>query len=102
MGGEVDDRDVAAIADLGGRLYPIHLPLQLDVHQHHVGAQVAGGLNRLWPRGDDAQNLVVQLLQAADALGDDDLVLNDQHARFVHPSQLLCPSIRASHPIGSM
>ena len=85
VGGQVHHGDLEAAADLLGGGDAVHVPLQPDVHQDQVRAQLAGEPDGFLPPGRDAGQRMAQAKQAAlDVHGHDGFVLDDEDPCLGH------------------
>ncbi len=83
VGGQVDDGDVVAAADLRGSLDAVHFAVQEDVHEHQVRTPPAGLLDRLFPGGRRVGHLVTEVPQPAHQVHCDDVLVLD-HQDLYH------------------
>ncbi len=90
MGRQVDDRRRVFRGDPSRRVDPVHIALDMDVHQDDVRVHVLHLAKGLGARRDDRQDLIAELHQLlAQMEGDDAFVLDDRDAGscrgHVHP-----------------
>ena len=81
MAGQEDDRDLRVPEDGLGGLDPVDLAVEEDVHEDEGGGLAGHGRDGFLARGDDAQDLIPELLQSLlHVEGDDDVVLDEEDA----------------------
>ena len=85
VGGEEDDRDLAALADDAGGFHAVHHAGELDVHEHQIRAKGHRRLHGFLGGKDRGYDRVSGCMQLAFKVHcDDAFVLNDKNAGFCH------------------
>ena len=96
VGGQIDDGNVEAFADLIGRLDAVEPALQTNVHQHQVRVRLLRNLHRLLAGGHGADYGVAHLGQPfTQIFGHDAFIFDHENAYAVHD---LIPHRRCDDP----